>query len=174
MLLVVDVGGSHGIVAIELARAFPGLQLVVQDLHEHIITDADVQKPTDIAGRVRFMVHDFLTTQPVPAAVYFFRMIFHNWPDKYCVKILRALVPVLQPGARVVVNDAVIAEPCTLPWDQETRLRNSDLNMLELQNAGESATRPLPSCVACPWPRLILKRRGPRARRVGGHIPTGG
>ncbi|KAJ4420448.1 hypothetical protein N0V82_004324 [Gnomoniopsis sp. IMI 355080] len=86
---VVDVGGSHGIVAIELARAFPALQLVVQDLDEHIIKDADAQKPADVADRVRFMVHDFLTPQPLRASVYFFRMIFHNWPDKYCVKILQ-------------------------------------------------------------------------------------
>lgn len=135
-----DVGGSHGIIAIELARAFPALQLVVQDLDEHIIKDADAQKPADVADRVRFMVHDFLTTQPLRASVYFFRMIFHNWPDKYCVKILQNLIPVLEPGARVLINDAVVADPCTLPWDQEARLRSSDLNMLELQNAGKLST----------------------------------
>lgn len=177
---MVDVGGSHGIIAIELARAFPSLQLVVQDLDEHIIKDADSKKPADVADRVRFMVHDFLTPQPVRAAVYFFRMIFHNWPDKYCVKILQALIPALEPGARVVINDAVIAEPCTLPWDQEARLRNSDLNMLELQNAGEFANAaPSPSpppltFIACHLRFLTLMHRGSRAWRVGGDFPTGG
>lgn len=137
-----DVGGSHGIVAIELSRAFPNLKLVVQDLDEPIIADADAQKPEDVADRVRFMVHDFLTPQPVSADVYYFRHIFHNWPDKYCIKILRGLVPVLRPGARIVVNDQVMPEPCTLPWEQEARLRSNDLNMLELQNAGTSSSIP--------------------------------
>lgn len=134
---VVDVGGSHGLIAIELARAFPALQLVVQDLDEPVVRDGDARKPPEVAGRVRFMVHDFLTPQPVRAAAYYFRSIFHNWPDRYCVEILRALVPALEPGAKVVVNDSVMPGPGTLPWDREARLRGSDLNMLELQNAGE-------------------------------------
>ncbi|ROW15360.1 hypothetical protein VPNG_02376 [Cytospora leucostoma] len=120
-----------------LARAFPDLQLVVQDLDGPVVRDGDARKPPDVAGRVRFMVHDFLAAQPVRAAAYYFRSIFHNWPDKYCVEILRALVPVLEPGAKVVVNDSVMPGPGTLPWDREARLRGSDLNMLELQNAGD-------------------------------------
>lgn len=134
---MVDVGGSHGLIAIELARAFPTLQLVVQDLDEPIVKDGDARKAPDVADRVRFMVHDFLNPQPVRAAVYYFRRIFHNWPDKYCVKILRELIPVLEPGAKIVINDSVMPDPGTLPWDQEAKLRSSDLNMLELQNAGE-------------------------------------
>lgn len=43
----------------------------------------------------------------------------------------------LEPGARIVVNDAVIPAPGTLPCIQEARLRNIDLSMLALQNAGE-------------------------------------
>lgn len=134
---VVDVGGSHGLIAIELARAFPKLQLVVQDLDEPVVKDADTRKPLEVADRVRFMVHDFLTPQPVRAAVYYFRSILHNWPDKYCVKILRALIPVLEPGAKIVINDSIMPGPGTLSWDREARLRGSDLNMLELQNAGD-------------------------------------
>jgi hypothetical protein len=88
------------------------------------------------------MLHDFLTPQPVRAAVYYFRSILHNWPDKYCVKILRALIPVLEPGAKIVINDSIMPGPGTLPWDREARLRGSDLNMLELQNAGELAHSP--------------------------------
>lgn len=134
---VVDVGGSHGLIAIELARAFPNLRLVVQDLDEPVVKDADARKPVEVADRVRFMVHDFLTPQPVRGAVYYFRSILHNWPDKYCVKILRALIPVLEPGAKVIINDSIMPGPGTLPWDREAKLRGSDLNMLELQNAGE-------------------------------------
>lgn len=133
--IVVDLGGSHGIIAIELARAYPNLQLVVQDLDEDIIKDANAKKPADVADRVRFMVHDFLTPQHIQAAVYYFRMIFHDWPDKYCIKILRQLIPVLASGSKVVINDAVIPGPGTVPWAREAALRNSDMHMLSIQNA---------------------------------------
>jgi hypothetical protein len=33
-----------------------------------------------------------------------------NWSDKYCVKILKALIPALAPGARVLIMDAVLPE----------------------------------------------------------------
>ncbi|KAK7749941.1 hypothetical protein SLS53_000523 [Cytospora paraplurivora] len=107
------------LIAIELARAFPALQLVVQDLDEPVVKEGDSRKPSEVAGRVRFMVHDFLTPQPVRAA------------------ILRALIPVLEPGAKIVINDSVMPGPGTLPWDREARLRGNYLNMLELQNAGD-------------------------------------
>lgn len=135
--IVVDVSESHGLIAIELARSFPTLHIVVQDLDEPVLKDADARKSLEVADRVSFMVHDFFTPQPIRAAVYYFRSIFHNWPDKYCVKILQALIPALQPGASIVINDSVMPRPGTLPWHQEAKLRGSDLKMLELQNAGE-------------------------------------
>lgn len=45
--------------------------------------------------------------------------IFHNWPDKYCIKILRSLIPVLGPGAKIMINDSVMPGLGTLPWDRE-------------------------------------------------------
>lgn len=107
----------------------------MQDLDEDIIKDADGKKPADVADRVRFMVHDFLTPQPVQAAVYYFRMIFHDWPDKYCTKILHQLIPRLVPGSKVVINDVVIPGPGTVPSAREAALRNSDMHMLSIQNA---------------------------------------
>lgn len=135
--VVVDVGGSHGMIAIEIARAYPNLQLVVQDLDEAIVTDAQAKKPADVTDRVRFMMHDFLTPQPVGAAVYFFRTIFHDWPDKYCIEILRKLTPALTPGSKIVINELVMPDPGTMPWATEARLRHMDLSMLAIGNSGE-------------------------------------
>lgn len=59
------------------------------------------------------MAHDFLETQPVTADVYLFRWVFHNWPDDYCVTILKRLVPALEPGARILINDSLVPEPNT-------------------------------------------------------------
>ena len=80
------------------------------------------------------MAHDFFKeAQPVHGAdVYFFRFIFHNWPDKYCLKILRSLIPALKTGAKVVIIDYVLPGPGGFRsrWE-ETRARyvyNVDLS----------------------------------------------
>lgn len=49
------------------------------------------------------------------ADAYFLRVVFHSWPDEYCVKILRRLVPALRNNTGIVVNDSVVSEPGTLP-----------------------------------------------------------
>ena len=120
---VVDVGGSHGVVSIELARKFPLLRFIVQDRNE-VVAESAAAVPEDVAGRVTFMGHDFFTEQPVKDAdVYFFRWIFHNWSDKYCVKILRALIPALKLGARLLIQDLLLPEPGTMSCYRERNMR---------------------------------------------------
>jgi O-methyltransferase domain len=63
------------------------------------------------------------TPQPIIAAVYIFRQIFHNWADFNVVKILRMLIPGLRPGARVVVHDLILPEPGTVPIVQDRQIR---------------------------------------------------
>ena len=84
------------------------------------------------------MVHDFFKPQPVSGAdVYFFRWIFHNWSDKYCIQILRNLIPALKRGARVIISDAVLPEPGEIPKKLESQMRSFDLAMSAIQNAKE-------------------------------------
>lgn len=117
--LVVDVGGSHGLVSQDLARAFPNLRFVVQDLPK-VVEDAKTKLPAEFADRLTFMAHDMFTEQPIKGAdVYYFRWILHDWSDKYCVKILRSLIPALKPGARVILSERCLGPPCTLPPRQE-------------------------------------------------------
>ena len=120
---IVDVGGSHGPVSIELARKFPNLHCIVQDLPE-TVTEGKKALPEDLAKQVTFMAHDFFTEQPVKNAdVYYFRWIFHNWSDKYSAQILRNLIPALKRGARIVVSEFCLPEPGMLSAYQEKPLR---------------------------------------------------
>jgi hypothetical protein len=93
---IVDVGGSHGDVANALAEKYPNIvSITVQDLPEVI---ASAPKDT-VNSRVTFQPYNFFTEQPAKGAdLYFFRMIFHNWSDKFCIQILRNLVPALKDG----------------------------------------------------------------------------
>ncbi|KAF2678003.1 putative O-methyltransferase [Lentithecium fluviatile CBS 122367] len=89
---VIDLGGSHGDAAFALARKYPSLRLIVQELPE-VVTNSQEEEDLD----VKFMVHDFFEEQLVKATdVYLYRWNLHNWPDKYCIKTLRALIPVLK------------------------------------------------------------------------------
>ena len=50
--------------------------------------------------------HNFLTPQPVKDAdVFLLRNILHDWPDKYCLQILKHLRDVAGPGTQLLVVD---------------------------------------------------------------------
>lgn len=119
--VVVDVGGSHGDIAISLARKYPKFTCIVQDLPK-VIASANV--PDSLEKQVSFMEHDFFADQPVVNAdVYFFKWIFHDWADKYCIRILKALIPALKKGARIVVNEFIVPTPGILPIYLEAEIR---------------------------------------------------
>ena len=119
---IVDIGGSHGDVVIAVARAYPSLQFVVQDLPETI--DSRPLIPGELESRITFMAHDFFTPQPVKNAdLYFFRWIFHNWSDKYCLLILRYLILALKPQARILIVDFCLPEPNTTDLLAERQIR---------------------------------------------------
>ena len=121
---VVDVGGSEGKYSITLARMFPNLKFIIQDLPAVIkAVDAKKPVPNDLEDRVTFMAHDMFTEQSVSADVYLYRLVFHDWPDTYVVKILRQLIPALKPGARIIINDTILPEPNVLSELYERQIR---------------------------------------------------
>lgn len=120
---VVDLGGSHGDAAFALARKFPNLHLIVQDLPE-VIANSKEEEGLD----VKFLSHNFFDEQPIKdAEVYYFRWTLHNWSDKYVCKALRALIPALKRGARLLIVDTIMPPPGTLPNDLERKLRYARL-----------------------------------------------
>ncbi|EHL00193.1 putative Sterigmatocystin 8-O-methyltransferase [Glarea lozoyensis 74030] len=138
---IVDVGGSIGFVCIDLAKRYPDLKFVVQDLPKTI--DSAPKLEGDLAQRITFQAHDFFSPQPVKNAdVYLFRWIFHNHSDKYASKILSALIPSMKKGARVLINDHCLRDGFgeESMWDEKI-IRTMDLVMLTLLNATERSER---------------------------------
>lgn len=134
---VVDVGGSDGSISIMLAQSFQSLRFVVQDRPE-VVQRGRADLPAEFRDRVAFMEHDFFLEQPVKSAdLYLLRWILHDWPDTYAVRILRALVPALKPGARLCIFEQVLPEPGAISPYEARGLRSMDLSMLEFHNAKE-------------------------------------
>ena len=119
---VVDVGGAIGTAMSILSCHHPQLSCIVQDLGN--VIENHLKPSTHSEGRVQYMAHDFFAEQPVKGAdVYFFRMVFHDWSDHDSVRILRALIPALKPGAHIVLNEWCMPEPNTVSRVEEQRLR---------------------------------------------------
>lgn len=95
-------GGSAGHDAFVLAAKFPELTITVQDLAQ-VRSSFEAHRPAAVADRVRFREHSFFDPQPVRADVYLLKLILHDWPDAECLRILRALIPALRPGAKVLI-----------------------------------------------------------------------
>ena len=117
--VVVDIGGSSGAVALDIVKAFPSIRAVVQDLPE-VISNAQITGKTTMSDRLTFEAQDFFSEQAHKGAdVYLFRMVLHDWSDKYCVRILRNLIPALKQGTKILINDFCLPDPGTVSKYQE-------------------------------------------------------
>ncbi|KAI1412622.1 sterigmatocystin 8-O-methyltransferase [Hypoxylon sp. FL1857] len=143
--LVVDVGGSTGNADIALARSFPDLTFIVQDLPDNANAGrqaAEATLPDNILSRITFQGHDFTQPQPVAGgSVYLLRMILHDWPDHVAVTILKNLVPVLGKGTtakpKLLIMDTVLPTPGQVPSSVERIVRVRDLTMMQVFNSHE-------------------------------------
>jgi len=161
--LVVDVGGSTGNAAITLARSFPDLKFIVQDLPENATAGREATEstlPDHIRSRITFQGHDFTQPQPVAGGdVYLLRMILHDWPDHVAVKILKNLVPQLAKGtAKLLIMDTVLPVPGKIPSSVERLVRVRDLTMIQVFNSHERDLEQWKALLAAADEGLQLRR----------------
>ncbi|KAF7527536.1 hypothetical protein G7054_g10430 [Neopestalotiopsis clavispora] len=154
---LVDVGGGAGHVTMELAKHFPKLSIVVQDM-EKMVEQESSRIPAEVTGRFEYMVHDMFAPQTVQADVYFFRWVFHNWSDRYCTLIIKALIPALRPGAKIILNETCMPEPGAIAHWREKYLRSFDLIMGAGFSALERSLDEWKTLFAAADPRFKFKR----------------
>ncbi|KIY49128.1 O-methyltransferase [Fistulina hepatica ATCC 64428] len=119
---VVDVGGGVGSVTLGLARQFPKINFVIQDLPNQL---GQAEKfwtenypEAYRSGRVKFIAHNFF--EPYPEAirapdVFLVRMVIHDWSDPYAEKILVQLRKAAGPNTRMVFVDHILRHTCEAP-----------------------------------------------------------
>ena len=113
--MLVDVGGGVGHIATALSKAFPTMDVRVQDY--------GVTEPYTKDG-VTFTQYDFFQPQPIRNAdVYFMRQIFHDWSDEYAVQILQNQVEAMGPHSKLVIMDMVLQQPGDWLLSEERKSR---------------------------------------------------
>ncbi|KAF7291227.1 hypothetical protein MIND_01266300 [Mycena indigotica] len=113
--MLVDVGGGVGHVTLQIAKRYPALRVVVEDLEQAAEASTELWKtvlPTHIENNImKFQVHDFFAPQPAivsssnaPVVVFVLRYILHNWDDHRAVTILKRLHAAAETRKAVVPN----------------------------------------------------------------------
>lgn len=114
-------GGGHGHVCAAIAKKHTRLRFVVQDLPQIVAAGRQNLSTTtmgdaNVAARISFMEHDFLTPQTVlDADVFISRFVVHDWSDKYVVQILDNLIPALTPSTRIIIMDYLLRDSQRAP-----------------------------------------------------------
>ncbi|KAG9235754.1 O-methyltransferase-domain-containing protein [Amylocarpus encephaloides] len=140
---VVDVGGAQGPVSTALAKLFPNTKFVVQDYAEAVAEGKKKVAGDESAMNVEFMEYNFLTEQTVLGAdVYYFRAIFHNWPDESCVEILRNQIPAMKKGAHILIEENLTG-PKSQALYREKIESSMDLTMLTYFGGAERTAEDL-------------------------------
>ncbi|KAI3393977.1 hypothetical protein diail_3338 [Diaporthe ilicicola] len=156
-VLLVNVGGQRGQAAIELAKNFSNVKLLVQD-SAMIIKGAESDIPKELKGRVEFQSHELFEPQKVQADVYFFRMVFRNWGDKYAVNALKAQIPALRPRAKILIQDVCMPEQDSIPLWRERIQRSVDMSLKNFFNGRERYLDEWKALLAAADERFVLHR----------------
>ena len=92
----------------------------------------------------RFEVHDFFTSQPIKdAAVFFLRVILHDWPDSRARMILLKLREAATEQTKLVLADFVLPLACEDDFGRRAA-GDGDAEVLDGVEGAESILAPAP------------------------------
>ncbi len=100
---LIDIAGGHGRLINRILDAYPAMQGVLFDL-PHVIENANV------GDRLELATGDFFAKVPSGGDAYMMKHIIHDWDDERAITILKNIKKAMNPGARVLVIESVIAD----------------------------------------------------------------
>jgi len=147
--VIVDVGGSEGVLLRGLLDRAPGARGILFDR-------ADVVEHVKPAERVEIVAGDFFGDLPPGADMYLLKSILHDWPDDRCEEILKNCHRAAAPNARLVLVEML------LPDEGPSPVTFMDMNMMVMLGGRERTAGEYTEMLArCGW-------------KVEQVVPTGG
>ena len=115
---LMDVGCGSGVYGIEIARANPGLKVVLMDLKEVAAEAAKYVAAADMGERVTTAgVNMFEEQWPDGPDAHFFSNVFHDWSDETNRKLAKSSFDALPSGGRIFLNEILMDDDYTGPFE---------------------------------------------------------
>lgn len=110
---VVDVGGGLGLLAMDVMREYPKLNMIIQD-RPGMLEEAKKYWHRQMPDTpVTFQAHDFFEPQPAnKPVVYILSLILHDWSDEWSAKILRHMRNGALAETRIIIVEHVLQHAC--------------------------------------------------------------
>ena len=114
---LMDVGCGSGVYGIEIARAHPGLKVVLLDLKEMAVAAQKFIDRAGMSGQVTTAAVNMFTEQwPRGHDGHFFSNVFHDWSDETCRLLARKSFEALPRGGRIFLNEILMDDDGTGPF----------------------------------------------------------
>lgn len=127
---VMDVGGGHGLLMVEILRSAPGLTGILFDMPA--VSQRNLLEDSGVADRCTVIEGSFFGPLPGGADAIVLKNIIHDWDDEQARRILANCRAALKPGGKILVCEVL------LPARNEPGLVNLiDLEMLAMSGGQE-------------------------------------
>jgi hypothetical protein len=100
--VICDIAGGRGILLAEILSTHPGLRGVLVESPQVLEQARSYLHEQNLADRVELIEGDLFGNLNVTADLYLLKWILHDWDDRACEKILRAVADTMPPGARLL------------------------------------------------------------------------
>jgi predicted O-methyltransferase YrrM len=133
--LIVDVGGSHGELVIEILRSNAAIRAVLFDLPTVARRASEALAKAGLSERCQVVGGDFFAEVPRSGDLYVLKAVLHDWPDPDAITILAKCREAMRAGGRIALVESI------LPPDGlgSASAHRSDLDMLVI-NGGRERT----------------------------------
>ncbi|MBN1992130.1 MAG: methyltransferase [Anaerolineae bacterium] len=131
---VVDLGGGRGNLLRQITSRYPLVQGILFDTPFVLTEEFRAQwHQAGFSERIKLQAGDFFESIPTPADAYLVKDVIHNWPDDKVLQLYQNIHRHMQPEAKLLVAEMVIAA-----GDPLRRVKlNLDVNMLIIHNGRE-------------------------------------
>ena len=107
---LIDIAGGQGRLLAGVLETYPTMRGVLFDLPHVLESAREAGTAANVRDRLEFAAGDFFASVPSGGDAYMMKHIIHDWDDERAVTILRNIRKAMNPGGRVLLVEAVIAD----------------------------------------------------------------